>query len=723
MASIKITDTLHAEILALDPSPTSGLAKYFKGNAAVAQAGLAAINVLRQPIALASNQPLRAALAFEQPVEIGSSKTELTVGAGVEALVSVAPGGSPLFDQEFFGDPIQAPPGKAYVSFSVMPSVAVGLTQTNSDLTFGFHAGTSMELHSCALFDAGAAQPTVGSALAVVLKNYTIPGDVEDLRNMPADAVALAGGHGTVEVSASFDLAAAVNPLATPKIPLVGGQISLQAGASLRVGGSCKLTGDYQIRVQKVDANTVRLGLYKKAGSQFTFTVNASIGATATFGKRELLKQLMSAISKDPKADIVQLVDAELTDDQIDRFVAALSASVNRSLTVAMESEFSLVREKEAAFLYEVKLGALDANSELGLHHALDGDFTALTSSDAGDLKGITTLRNRWSELRKKGVKLRINLLGIVNVLTITELIRKGSITFEPVTGDLVVADNISSQKISITTHPFAADGAKLRRVVLESLVVTSVYRASRLAVADEFSCAQSYFELHARTNMQTMADNLDAVVACGLAQSAEKEPLMGGITDFGTSTFLMDTEFDEDAFRALYLDAAGKPRTVEHYERIGRDAMVALVSPDPDGFRHIPLADDDLWKNMRASGQPGFGQVLPPALRDPVRRAVIAADYTVIVWWSTSMAEAANALAEMQQFLAGADPASLHENNEFKKRRSQLIDALAGAIAKNQSQFGDPWGLLAMDAAAGRKAKARAIIVSPRLGLNRTRP
>jgi hypothetical protein len=47
----------------------------------------------------------------------------------------------------------------------------------------------------------------------------------------------------------------------------------------------------------------------------------------------------------------------------------------------------------------------------------------------------------------------------------------------------------------------------------------------------------------------------------------------------------------------------------------------------------------------------------------------------------------------------------------------------LGDAVAGNQSTFGDPWGLLAMDAAAGRLADARAVVVSPRLARALMRP
>ncbi|QOY91389.1 hypothetical protein [Paludibaculum fermentans] len=724
MPTIKILDNLSADLAVIAPTPASAFAKYLKGDLAILLAAPELVKAFPKPLAPGKNFALNFGLNFKDALEFGAAHTEWTVGASFQAQVGVtAETPSALFEQEHFGEPIMVPDGMAYVWCSFQPGLKLGIAAGEGDLSFGFNAGTAIDVRCCHLFPAGPAAKTLAEGVTEVLRDFTIPGDVQDLVHMPEGAVSAVTGTGSFQISGSFDLAAAVNPLATPKLPLVGAPLSLKAGASLDVGARIRVSGEYQIRAQKTSANKVRLGLYKRAGSQFTFDVNASAGVSADAMGKDLFSALMKKISSDPAADAQQLSDAGLSGSQIASIQDAVVAGINRSLSVALDFQFSALRSDEAAFLYEIALDQLSDESAVAVHHALDGDFSVLTGLQDLSMPGVTPVRNITNDLRKRGISLRINLLGIVNVISISELVRSGSVTFEPISGALVIADKVSSEKISVTSRPLEADGQKLRKAVFESLLVTAAYSASRLTQSHEFTASQSYFEFHQKTNARTMADNLDAIVALGLMTADERGRILAGATQFGNSTMLLETEFDPAAFRALFVSAGGQPRPMEDYERIGRDAMLALVAGDPDDFRHIPLGDDKLWAKLRASGQPGFPFVLPAPLNQGVQLGVIRSDYTLIVWWAGSMALAARSLVEMENFLKTVDPAGLHENNEFKKRRRNLIDALGDAVAGNQSTFGDPWGLLAMDAAAGRLADARAVVVSPQLARASMRP
>lgn len=724
MPTIKILDNLSADLVVVAPTADSAFSKYLKGDLAILLAAPELAKAMPKPLAPGRNFALNFGLNFTNALEFGAANTEWTIGTAFHAQAGVtAMAPSSLFDQEHFGEPILVPDGMAYVWFSFQPTIKLGIAGGEGDLSFGFNAGTSIDVRSCRLFPVGPGAQTMGASIAEVIRTFSIPGDVEDLVRMPEGAVSAVTGTGSFQISGSFDVAAAVNPLATPKLPLVGSPLSLNAGASLDVGARIRISGEYQIRAQKVAATTVRLGLYKRAGTQFTFDVNASAGISANSFSKDLFSVLMKKISSDPAADAQQLSDAGLSEPQIGAIQDAVQAGINRSLSVALEFQFSALRSNEAAFLYDIRLDQLNHESALAVHHALDGDFSGLTGLQDLSMPGITPVRSITNELRKRGVSMRVNLLGIVNAISISELVKSGSVTFEPISGALVIADKVSSEKISVSSRPLEADGQKLRKAVFESLMVTAAYNASRLTLSQEFTASQSYFEFHQTTNSRTMADNLDAIVAMGLMTRDERRDALAGTTQFGNSTLLLETAFDPGAFRALFVDAAGKPRPQEDYERIGRDAMLALVAGDPDDFRHIPLANDELWRKLRASGQPGFPFILPAPLNQGVQLGVIRSDYTLIVWWAGSMALAARSLVEMESFLKTVDPAGLHENNDFKKRRKALIDTLGDAVAGNQSTFGDPWGLLAMDAAAGRLSDARAVVVSPRLARALMRP
>ena len=86
------------------------------------------------------------------------------------------------------------------------------------------------------------------------------------------------------------------------------------------------------------------------------------------------------------------------------------------------------------------------------------------------------------------------------------------------------------------------------------------------------------------------------------------------------------------------------------------------------------------------------------------------------IRWWSDAMARAAAALMEMRRFLGGRSAASLATDPAFHKKRSQLEKALEDVVKDSKARFGDPWGIVALDAASRRAAAAQATIASPRL-------
>ena len=99
------------------------------------------------------------------------------------------------------------------------------------------------------------------------------------------------------------------------------------------------------------------------------------------------------------------------------------------------------------------------------------------------------------------------------------------------------------------------------------------------------------------------------------------------------------------------------------------------------------------------------------------VRAEHIISDYIVIRWWSDAMHGAAKALMEMRQFLGWADRAVARHRRGFRRaKRGKLEKELADVVKESKSQFGDPWGILALDAASRRVAQAQVTIVAPRL-------
>ena len=716
MPKIRISDHLNAELISTDAGPASGISKYFKGSIAGFIASSELVTAFNKPISSLGSAPIGFGMSFKQAGSFGSTRSEWTVQAGLRSLVSTAQAGAAIAGDGVFGDPILVPADQSFLAYTFSPTLSLGAGASAGDLSFGFNAASTFEYRSGKFFDlAGGAGPSLGVALKALLSQATIPGDVADLEQMQTGDISSLSGSGQFRASAQFDLAAALNPLATPTLGLNAiGALQIKAGASVTVGASVTFNGTYQIRVAKLDANRVSLGYYKLAASEFRLEVNASAGVSASLGGRDFLTPILSGLSTAPQADIVNLVDAGLSDTQIAEIQTAIKASIQRSLSLSLMAGFASSSRNEAVFEYEFDLSLLDASAREALHHALDGDLSALTSRDASALPpGVKLLRSQLDTMRKKSFTWKINLLGIVNVFHLTELIRTGNVLFVPSSGDLVITDSVTHKSIFVKTRPFEADAEKLCKVLMQSMVLTAAYRVSGMRNFLGFSCSQSYFDQVANARKQVISDFLDHFVALGLIGDPEKVAFLA-TPAAGTASLALDLSLDDAAFRSLFRDAAGQPLLQEDYDSIGRKCVLQLVRPgDENDFRRLPMQDDNLWRQMTALGQFSMRSVMPPQLKGDVPFALVQHDYTVIRWWSAAMSKAAQQVAAMLNFLNGADPETLKDNNDFKKKREALASAVTNIVKNSQPDFLDAWGILAIDAAAHNRAAIHATLLT----------
>jgi hypothetical protein len=183
--------------------------------------------------------------------------------------------------------------------------------------------------------------------------------------------------------------------------------------------------------------------------------------------------------------------------------------------------------------------------------------------------------------------------------------------------------------------------------------------------------------------------------------------------------TFVLECRLARRRADALFLDATGTPHEPGHFERIARASLLALL-PQDDGtgaFRRRPLEDEATWARMKALGQPSLGAALPPDVaRDPLRLAVVTADYTTITWWAAAMRRAGCALAEARAYLAAAGGPASPSDERLQEVRHRLERALASVVSTTAERWGEPWDVLALHLASGGRAAPRAVIVSPAL-------
>jgi hypothetical protein len=326
-------------------------------------------------------------------------------------------------------------------------------------------------------------------------------------------------------------------------------------------------------------------------------------------------------------------------------------------------------------------------------------------------------VRSIVTDLQKTSMTWKVNLLGIYNYISTTELTRQGTVLYEPATGDLVITDKATALHITASSVNFGADTGKLRHLLADSFLITAAYRGSKSVVsAPEITSSHSYFELQASASPSDMLTDLTAATALGLLDAGAPATLVAGISDFGKTMVYAETSYGAAVAPALFLNGAD-PKPQDEFESAGRQAIRLLVRPDAaDAFR-LRGADDQMWPQMSAAGQFNFAPLFPD-LSAPQIGAIVS-DYTLIVWWAGAMSACAKSVAAMNsQISADPDP----QSPQFLKLRADLAKTLANVTSNTRDEFGQPWGLVAMDRVSGSKAAARVQIAGARFAFVRSR-
>jgi hypothetical protein len=725
MPTIKLTDQLGFNVDA-QISPDSTIAKYIKDLTKLKFPKLNFEELKNITLDQVPIKSVQTGIEFEQPVNIGIDDTEMKIGAGVSGSLRLfSSKDKQLFDPELFADPINIGPNQIYVGIGTSANLSTGVIHKTGDLGFGFNAGSGITLTSYKLFEtaAGVAFPKFVDALKESIASFSLPGDLEDLRKMPNGAVVAVEGNGNIKLSGSVDVLSVVNPLAVVSLADPIGEVKVSSGNAIKVGASFEITGAYQIRLQKIGKDKVRLGYYKKRGTEFSVKASASAGISVGVGKFDAIEPILKAISSDPKVDIEELKKGGLSDAQIESIKKVVEAGISRKLEIALGFEFSSQDTSEAAFLFEFELDRLDEVGRRALHDALDGDLAGLSAKKESMPVGVSLVRSIFTDIQRKRHALKFNLLGIYNSISVSNLILKGKVLIEEATGEVIITDTATASRITASTLNFAADSEKLRKVMAESVLMTVAYKFSKLVThpKPELAITHSYFELHSKTNTAVLRDNLDVFEALGLIKASEKKDLLGGATKFGKTTLFAETSYDDALVNSLFLNN-GSPRSQSEYETAGRKALALLVqSEEEQAFRRKPAIDDTLWKEMSKQGQANFKFIEALKTLNAAQLGPVNKDYTVIKWWAESMEEMGQSLLEMRKFLD--DNAGIDEKNKtFISLRKKLGSKLKQVASNTKSEFGDPWGLVAMDQASGGKASARALITGSGLAVFRER-
>ena len=688
MPEISFTDDLGkpVEAVQIDLSQPSSLVNYARSQVLHLLVAPDFVALRDRALAEAAPQPIQFQATLGNSFQLGAASPAITLTPKVHAVLRA---------------------DAAHAGLEVTGSLAPGVSGAAGDFTFGLDATSSVTIRFDKAFSGAA--PSLGGAVGQMLSGFVIPASVKDLCLLHPGDVCTVSGDGCLKLTAGFDIAAPVNPLASVKLPLNAGSIDVKDGVMAGVSASLTLSGAYQIRACGLAGGAVGLRFQKRKGATLRTDVTASASASVQVGGADLLAALMGAIAKsqpDPK------LLAGLTGAETETFNAALQEGVNHAVQASLDLALSSTADDETIFEYEIQPGGLDAASTSAVNGALHGDLTALTGLPPS--AGVTLRTSVLTRMRSRGVTLKVNLLGIVNLISVSNLIGKCEILSDAASGTVTIKETAASQRIGAITN--AADRQEaLRKAIFESVLVTTTYRASGVVAMPDLHCANLHFVVRRDTNAATVRGYLNWFAALNLMAQGDVAAALSGYTGDQTSTCLLRTELDDAACENLFF-AGGKLHEEAYYREFGRHALRALLHPDADEIeaaRYRFLDDPDTWARAVEIGpSPALRQVIRLAATNPRFDQVLAdvtGDLYDIVWWAESMTLAGAALLGMRQFLNGRDPVGLKDDAQFQRNCQALQKLMLNVVAKSKARFGEPWGMVSLFWSAGSPKGATA--------------
>ncbi len=682
--------------------------------------------LLDLPLKKAAATPVSQGIELGKAFEFGAGQPQFSVSAGKSAAVHAnAKKDAPLVADDPYGAQISVKDGEGYLSLMVAGTVAGNESQSAGDITPGFGAGESSTFEFFRRFPVDDAAPTLGLALGEVISAFVMPADTADLHALRAGDVATCSGKRQVKFSGEFSACVSAVPLASPALPLAAEPIRLNAGARIDVKASYEIASDWQIRARAIGAGIVELGVYRRKGSEWDFSIAPSAGIGVCLGSKDLLTALIGGLSKKPEAEKEELDAAGLHPDEIKAINAAISSAIDHGIRASLCLDLDLGGGQEAAFLYRVELDKLNSETAAAVSSALKGDLTAMDrvnpkAQENGAVgPGVTLVRSILTRTRETGTTFKVNFIGLFNFLSLQDFLSKSQVIHEPASGDVVFKETASGERIGVIALP--QNQTKLRKAIFDSILMTTVYRGGGALENMGMECAGVHFAMNSMTNEHTMSDYLDWFVALGALTQAGKGALMENFHGTGASTCTLRVAFGDDACNKMFFDSAGQPRQTGDYIQLGRRALQQLLLPgdeaDADGFRRDVLGDDALWDQFH--GQTTIGPAMEKErgwqLDDPRLRSLIA-DYSAIVWWAGAMSSTGNKIAEMRDLLKTAEPTTLETNAAFLAKKADVQNHVMKMVKNCPMSFDQPFGLVALARAGAPAAIPSGILLSPAL-------
>lgn len=591
-------------------------------------------------------------------------KTTLDVSAGVSATLGLLKDSDETDFLSSLSLPVDAA-GGGIVSFALQGTVTVGDSATTGDFTFGISDATSVTLTG---FHTAAADATLRDALTAAVAGLTIPGDIEDLRSLPDNAITSLDATGTLKFSAS--VAYSVAPLATTPISSLPA-INIKATAGATLEATVTHTSDHTLTIAKLPGSIVHLSVSLTRTDDFETSLTVSAGVTAGVGGQDGLAFLLGKISPNAEEELASL-QAVMPADQYQKVSGDIKSAINGALSssfqASLKEALETSRSNNRVFLYEIDLGRLDAGSSRALQTALRGDFTALTLPGA-QLAGVKLLDSTLTVTTQSTSTLGIHLLGIFNYGSTSAFIRKVRTGYTKDTHEIVLSD----ETIEVIDNNLSAE--KLREVVVKGITLT--LPASANTPEADTPISMLFFDREGSTSPSKLRQFANELAATGGSSDAASL-LDTSLQSYGVCSIDLGLSLTPAQCRNLFVDGDGNAFDQAWFRDSAYEALATILENDPDqvsqGRRTLALAGGPFRDALAAKGDDqDIQEMLAEKGISPIAIPAARVDFVAFEWWSDAMSQYAKALAAGQP---------LEKPGE-------------GVVKKSNLGFNEPWMIL----------------------------
>ncbi|MBV9612131.1 MAG: hypothetical protein JO091_06645 [Acidobacteriaceae bacterium] len=696
MAIVELSDVSKGHCqLQVDDTSELGRSKLQKLIAPVT----AIIGDLGNPIDQAKFKSAAIGGTFATPaIDLGESRT-LIIKAGGNAAVRVyKEADGSLFGDSPYADAIAIGKGDVWMSFEL--DAAVGATAgVLMPSGFGVYvsAVTGCIFTSYTRFSGPAALPDGKECLGQTLSNFKLLKSAQDVRHQKIGTVQVCDISGTIKFTGSYMVPMSVNGLSLASVSAPSSSpfnysVTVEPDFDLGLQGTIAVSGDYIIRCYRVSEGEARFGVYKKKQTDFSVAFEASAGIEAERGTSDLFTKFFKHVA--PKVDPKQ---AGLTEQDCGVIQQALTASVNRSLTIALNVSCTASFAHEAAFIYKIDLTQNAADTDAALNAAFKGDWTLLQK-----LSTAQELRNVTGETKERNHVANVNLLGVFNYASMSDFVGSCTVLHSPEDGTITVTDKQTASRISIASVPYVAAADRLRAVLNEASIATMTYTAATAGgkLGADLKVTQNLLLYKEKLDAKSVHKNMLPAVALRLITASEWQNLVPHQPAASHVRIAAQAVFDGDAAIQLFFSdvAAQTPRNLADVKRLGRAVLSALLDRDNtvDLKRWQILNSDDAWSQME---QQQFPKDSPASY----------SDWYDITFWADAICKVAVPLKAVLQSVGnvgpGEDPT---QNADFMSKRADLAKAIGAVTRNSHAAFEPGWPIAVMVSLSGFKASTR---------------